>query len=170
MIYINPTSQKVTIMMQVKKRHDALGLLLRDHERVRTLYDAFETAGGDDRYFIASRILRSLEQHGLMENELFYPVLTARLSTADPGAKVLLSAAQDHQQLHKRIAQVRDVLAHDEEFQVEIDRMMADVSRHFEEEERVIFPLARTLLSGAELMQVADDIHRMKEEDPRRAA
>lgn len=156
--------------MQVKKREDALALLLRDHERARTLYEAFETAGGDDRYFIASRILRILELHGQMENELFYPVLAARMSTADPGAKALASAARDHEQLHKRIEQVRDVLAHDEEFQAEIDRLMADVSRHFEEEEQRIFPLARTLLSAAELMQVADDIHRMKEEDPRRAA
>jgi len=156
--------------MRVKKREDALTLLLRDHERVRTLYEAFETAGGDDRYFIASRILRTLEQHGVMENELFYPVLAARIRAADPGADALSSAPRNHQRLHQSIAQVRDVLAHDEEFQVEIDRLMADVCRHFEEEERVIFPLARRLLSGAELMQVADDIRRIREEDPRRAA
>lgn len=158
------------MMTQVKKREDALALLLRDHERARTLYEAFETAGGDDRYFIASRILRILEQHGLMENELFYPLLAARMSAADPRAKTLLSAARDHQRLHKRILEVRDVLAHDEEFPAEIDRLMADVCRHFKEEEQAIFPLARTLLSPAELMHVADDIERMKAEDPRRAA
>lgn len=158
--------------MPMNKREDALALLLRDHERARTLYEAFETAGGDDRYFIASRILRTLDLHGAIETELFYPVLAARLSRGDPeGARALLaSMARDHQHLQKRIAQVRDVLAHDEEFQVEIDRLMTEVCRHFEQEEREIFPLARKVLSGAELMQVADDIHRMKEEDPRRAA
>jgi hemerythrin-like domain-containing protein len=156
--------------MPMNKREDALALLLRDHERARTLYEAVETAGGDDRYFIASRILRTLDLHGAIETELFYPVLAARLSTGGAGAKVLLAAARDHHDLRKRIAQVRDVLAHDEEFQIEIDRLMTEVCRHFEQEEREIFPLARKVLSGAELMQVADDIHRMKEEDPRRAA
>lgn len=158
--------------MQMKKREDALALLLRDHERARTLYEAFETAGGDDRYFIASRILRALDLHAAIETELFYSVLTARLSSGDSeGAGALLtSMTRDHQRLQKRIAQARDVLAHDEEFQTEIDRLMADACRHFEQEEREVFPLACKLLSGAELMQVADDIRRMKEEDPRRAA
>ncbi|BFU94935.1 MAG: protein of unknown function [Nitrospira sp.] len=158
--------------MQAKKREDALAVLLRDHEQARSLYEAFETAGGDDRYFIASRILRTVELHGMIETELFYPVLAARLSAAAPqeAAALLAEAVRDHQDLSKRIAQVRDVLSHDEEFQLEIERLMAEVCRHFEQEEQTIFSLARKLLSGAELMQVADDVRRMKEEDPRRAA
>lgn len=158
--------------MQAKKREDALAVLLRDHEQARSLYEAFETAGGDDRYFLASRILRTLQLHGVIETELFYPVLAARLSTGHPeGSKALLAeAARDHQKLSTRIAQVRDVLSRDEEFQVEIEQLMAEVCPHFEQEEQTVFPLARKLLNGAELMQVADDIRRMKEEDPRRAA
>jgi hypothetical protein len=156
----------------MKKREDVLALLLRDHERARTLHEAFETAGGDDRYFIASRILRTLDLHAAIETELFYPVLAARLSTGDPeGARALLATmTRDHQYLQKRITQVRDVLAHDEEFQAEIDRLMVDACGLFEQEKREIFPLACKLLSGAELMEVADDIRRMREEDPRRAA
>src|SRR5262249_40125519 len=47
----------------LRRRQDALCLLRRDHERAQSFYEGFQTAGGDDRYFLASRILRLLEQH-----------------------------------------------------------------------------------------------------------
>ncbi|HJT20576.1 MAG TPA: hemerythrin domain-containing protein [Nitrospira sp.] len=158
---------------RAKYREDALSLLRRDHEHTQSLYEGFQTAGGDDRYFLASRILRNLEQHARLEEELFYPVIQAK--SAKSGHKAaeesVRTAMRDHQALGKRMAKVRDILAHDEGYQVQIDELMEEVRRHVDEEEHRLFPLACALLDDRELVQLADDIHRMKQEvDSRLAA
>jgi iron-sulfur cluster repair protein YtfE (RIC family) len=168
-----PRTQQQPREGRVKFRQDALSLLRRDHEQTQSLYEGFQTAGGDDRYFLASRILRSLEQHARLEEELFYPVIQAK--SAKSGHKAaeesVRTALRDHQALSKRMAKVRDVLAHDEGYHVQIDELMEEVRRHVDDEERHLFPLACALLDDREMVQLADDIHRMKQEvDSRLAA
>lgn len=149
-----------------KRRDDALSLLRRDHERAQSLYDGFQTAGGDDRYFLASRIVRVLEQHANIEEEVFYPVILARASTRDHhGEDLVRRSMKDHEAARKRITKVKDTLEHDEGYQVQLDELMKLVFRHAEEEEKELFPIARDLLSDAELMEIGDDIRRMKPED-----
>ncbi|HEU4684927.1 MAG TPA: hemerythrin domain-containing protein [Nitrospira sp.] len=158
---------------RVKRKEDALSLLRRDHEQAQSLYEGFQTAGGDDLYFLASRILRSLDQHARLEEELFYPVIHAKAARRGQreGEELVRAALREHQTLQKRMGKVRDILAHDEGYQAQIDDLMEEVRRHVEEEERSLFPMARALLDEQELMQLADDLHRMKQEvDSRLAA
>lgn len=72
---------------------------------------------------------------------------------------------KDHEAARKRITKVKDTLEHDEGYQVQLDELMKLVFRHAEEEEKELFPIARDLLSDAELMEIGDDIRRMKPED-----
>jgi hemerythrin superfamily protein len=150
-----------------ERRDDALALLRRDHEQAQSLYEGFETAGGDDRYFLASRIVRALEQHAHIEEEVFYPVILALASRRDHRyeEELVRRLMKDHQASHKRMMKVRDTLEHDEGYQVQLDELMKFVFRHAEQEEKELFPVARALLSDAELMQIADDIRSMKRAD-----
>ena len=158
--------------MRQKRKHDALSLLQRDHEQARSLYEGFQTAGGDERYFLASRILRLLEQHARLEEELFYPVIQVKsMKEGDRAGQELVQAAlRDHRADGNRIAKVRDILAHDEGYHQQIEDLMEHNHRHVEEEERIMFPLARTLLDEREMMQLAEDIFRMKQEVESRLA
>ena len=159
--------------MRSKRKEDALSLLRRDHEQAQSLYEGFQTAGGDDRYFLASRILRLLEQHARVEAELFYPVIQVKsVKGGDTaGLESVEAALQDHRTLEKLIGRVRDALAHDEGYHSQIDDLMEQVRRHVEDQERKMFPIARTLLTENELMHLAEDIYRMKQEvDSRLAA
>src|SRR5262245_695392 len=125
-----------------KRKHDALTLLQRDHEQAQGLYEGFQTAGGDDCYFLASRIVRLLEQHARLEEELFYPALQAK--SLKEGAKLVQQSVQaalrDHRVIDKLIAKVRDRMAHDQGYHAQIDDLMEQVRHHVEEEERQIFP------------------------------
>jgi len=151
---------------RLKRREDALSWLQRDHEQALSLYEGFETAGGDDRYFLASRIVRCLEEHASLEEELFYPVILARASQGghQRAEKLVRRSTAEHEAARKRLAKVKDMLAHDEGYQVQLEELMREVRRHVEEEEAELFPIARALLSEAELMQIANDIRRMKPE------
>lgn len=152
---------------RLKRRQDALSLLRRDHEQAQSLYEGFQTAGGDDRYFLASRILRVLEQHANIEEEVFYPVVLTLASKRDHrrGEDLVRRSMKDHEATRKCIMKVRDTLEHDEGYQVQLDELMQVMSRHAEQEEKELFPIARTLLSDAELMEIGDDIRRMKPDD-----
>jgi hemerythrin-like domain-containing protein len=48
---------------------------------------------------------------------------------------------------------------------VQLDELMKLIGRHTEQEEKELFPIARNLLSDAELMEIGDDIRRMKPDD-----
>jgi len=152
---------------RLRRRQDALCLLRRDHERAQSLYEGFQTAGGDDRYFLASRILRLLEQHANIEEEVFYPVVLALASKRDQrrGEELVRRSMKDHEAVRKCILKVRDILEHDEGYQVQLDELMKLIGRHTEQEEKELFPIARNLLSDAELMEIGDDIRRMKPDD-----
>ncbi len=152
---------------RVRRRQDALSLLRRDHEQAQSLYEGFQTAGGDDRYFLASRILRVLEQHTNIEEEVFYPVVLALASKRDQrrGEELVRRSMKDHEATRKYILKVRDTLEHDEGYQVQLDELMKLIGRHTEQEENELFPIARNLLSDAELMEIGDDIRRMKPDD-----
>ena len=150
-----------------KRRDDALSLLRRDHEQAQSLYEGFQTAGGDDRYFLASRIVRVLEQHASIEEEVFYPVVLALASRRDHrrGEELIRRSIKDHEAARKCMMKVRDTLEHDEGYQVQLDELMKLVCRHVEQEEKELFPIARSLLSDTELMEIGDDIRRMKPDD-----
>jgi len=150
----------------VRRRDDALSLLRRDHEQAQSLYEGFQTAGGDDRYFLTSRLMRTLEHYITVEDELFYPVILDQASKRDhrQGQELVRASMKEHQVWRKRITKVKDMLAHDEGYQAQLDELMEQVRRQAEQEEQELFPVVRVLLSDAELMQVADDIRRMKQE------
>lgn len=150
-----------------KRKHDALSLLRREHEQTQSLYEGFQTAGGDDRYFLASRILRMLEQHATIEEDVFYPVMLAMASKRDHrrGEELVRKSIKDHEAVRKRIMKVKDTLEHDEGYQVQLDELMKLVCRHVEQEEEELFSIARTLLTDGELMEIGDDIRRMRPQD-----
>jgi hemerythrin superfamily protein len=170
---LQPTSFVSTLMARQQReprstrREDALSLLRRDHEQTQSLYEGFQTAGGDDRYFLASRIVRALEQHANIEEEVFYPVILALASKRGHrrGEELVRRSMKDHQTVRKHMTKMRDTLEHEEGYQIQLDELMKLVCQHAVEEEKELFAVARSLLNDAELMEIGDDIRRMKPED-----
>jgi hemerythrin superfamily protein len=150
--------------VDVRPKRDALSLLHQDHERAQSLYEGFQTAGGDDRFFLASRILRTLEQHARIEAQIFYPVVQARATTreGEQGDLLVRTALEEHDVLHGQMAKVKDMLMREEGFELQFDNLMGQVQQHVAREEEELFPLARNLFTEDELMLMADDIRRLK--------
>jgi hypothetical protein len=79
---------------------DAITLLKADHRVVEGLFEAFESARGDDRKrAIAHQVCVELKIHTILEEEIFYPAFRGKISddTLDEayvehdGAKVLIN-------------------------------------------------------------------------------
>jgi len=150
----------------------ALTLLRKDHEDIQSEYEGFQTAGGDDRYFLANRILRELELHSRVEEDVFYPALQRAIErqTDKKGAALLRIALREHGDVKAHLARVKESRSHDERLGGEIDALMRLVQRHVATEERELFPIAQTLLGDAGLMRLKQDLCERQEELEQRLA
>ena len=57
------------------KELDAVDILKADHEKVLSLFKAYETASPDEQASFAKQIFNELELHATIEEELFYPAI-----------------------------------------------------------------------------------------------
>ena len=143
-----------------------LELLQRDHENIQSEFEGFQTAGGDDRYFLANRVLRELELHARVEADVFYPALQAHVDRQAnrKASTVMRTAWKEHQAIQAHLAKMKDSRAHDEAFISQIDGLMQRVQLHMAMEEREVFPLAQALLGDTGLSRLQRYVETRREE------
>jgi len=141
-------------------------LLHEDHEEVQSQFEGFQTAGGDDRYFLATRMMRELELHARLEEDSFYPVLSdyAEEHAHTKGASLIKEALGEHRAIQDRIMRIKESPAHGEAYTAEIEGLMQQVQRHVRKEEQEIFPLTLALLGEVELTRLRQNMDERKQE------
>ena len=120
-------------------------LLRNDHEGLSVLFDKFKksTARGlNGKRELFNEIRRELLLHSQMEQEIFYPALSA---TASVRASELVSAAeQEHRAVEKLLEELSAMNGPDpRNFESKMTELMDQVSHHIETEEEEIFDEAR---------------------------
>lgn len=139
----------------------AIELLKSDHERVQSLFEDFETAGGEDKQTLADKIIRELDVHSAIEEEIFYPAFQAK---ADKHGKDLVTEAlQEHKNVKDAIRELREMAPESEAFESKFHEMMQDVQHHVGEEEGEMFPAAEEALGDA-LEELGADMQKRKQE------
>ncbi|TYP90767.1 hemerythrin domain-containing protein [Blastococcus xanthinilyticus] len=117
--------------------HDVLRGLLRD--LAETTADELER-----REQLRDRLLRELEIHTQIEDELFYPAVV--------DVSPLLSLAHaEHRQIDDQLATVMRTAPDDPEFVVEVRMLEKTLRHHTMEEEQRMFPQSHAL--GAERLE-----------------
>jgi len=140
---------------------NAIALLKSDHQLVNSLFEDYEAAGGEDKAAIAQKILKELEIHTAIEEEIFYPAFKDK--AGQEGEEEVAEAVEEHQSVKTAIKELRTMDADDEAFESTFMDMMHDVQHHVAEEESEMLPLAEEALSdsleelGAEMMRRKHD-------------
>lgn len=130
---------------------NALAIVKRDHRAIKTEYKKFEAANESERKRIAERIFKALEAHALMEEELFYPIVSTEGSTE--ARNMIESSLAEHaetKQLIQRFRREQDWLG----FGMKINELLAGVMHHVDEEEHTFLPLVRDSLSKTRLEEL----------------
>jgi hypothetical protein len=149
-----------------------LQALQRNHENIQSEFEGFQTAGGEDRYYLANRLLRELELHVTVAAEVLYPAVQARIEQ-EPDRKavtVMRGVWKEHQALQTLLARVNACRTHDDGFVDEIDGLMQRVQRYTDLEERDLFPLAQAFLGEPGLLRLRARFHERREELDHRLA
>lgn len=150
----SPDKQPVTADSE-----NAVAILKADHRRVNSLFEDYETAGGADKIAIAEKIMRELEIHSAVEEELFYPAVKEKAGR--DGQEYVAEALEAHRSVKTAMRELKALDAEDETFESAFMDMMHDVQHHVDEEEGEILPLAEEAL-GDSLEELGSEIMRRK--------
>jgi hypothetical protein len=115
-----------------------LEMLKEDHEKVKKLFEEFESAEGRERGEIAKTAIQELEVHAELEEKLIYPAIREEIDDPD----LMNEAIEEHHLVHVLIAELKRLKPNDERFQAKFSVLSELVKHHIEEEEGEMLPKA----------------------------
>jgi hemerythrin superfamily protein len=139
----------------------AVEMLKTDHQRVHSLFEDYETAGGEDKAAIANKIMKELEIHSAIEEEIFYPAFRGK--SGKQGQDMVTEALEEHQSVKTALNELKAMEPDDDAFESTFLDMMHDVEHHVGEEEGEMFPLAEEVL-GDGLEELGAEMHKRKQD------
>ncbi len=128
---------------------DLLGRLSFEHREVDRLWAQLQLAHRrrlDSQNQLARQIVTLLSEHEATELELLYPVVSDVV-----GEELAEHARHDHADIRIALDDVDGCDPADDEVFVALGRIMTRVLAHFEEEERIAFPMLRAIVPTEEL-------------------
>lgn len=114
-------------------------MLKEDHEKVKGLFEEFESAEQKQRGDIAAMALMELEVHADLEEKLIYPAIREEIDDDE----MMNEAVEEHHLVHVLIKELKKLKPKDEVFQAKFKVLGELVKHHIEEEEGEILPKAQ---------------------------
>ncbi|MCS6288790.1 MAG: hemerythrin domain-containing protein [Nitrospira sp.] len=113
-------------------------MLKEDHDKVKRLFEDFESAEGRERGEIVKTAIQELEIHADLEERLIYPAIKEKMDDPD----MMNEAVEEHHLVHVLIAELKRIKSGDEKFQAKFRVLSEVVKHHIDEEEGEMFPQA----------------------------
>ncbi len=121
--------------------NDAIAMLKREHNRLKELFERFETADRKtEKRGVAKQAIEELRIHSALEEELFYPAIRGQLKNA-----VVNEAEEEHHVAKVLMAELDAMDVHDGHFDAKFTVLAESVRHHIKEEENDMLPKARDL-------------------------
>ena len=140
---------------------DALEILEREHRRFEELLkqgdDTTERARATRRELLAM-LTGDLNAHELMEEKVLYPALQAHPQARE----VVLEGFQEHHFADVILKELHEVATNDEAWGAKFAVLKENVQHHIDEEERIMFRLARGIFSPDELRLLAARMQKVR--------
>ncbi len=114
-------------------------MLKEDHEKVKGLFEEFESAEPKQRGDIAATAIMELEVHADLEEKLIYPAIREQIDDDE----MMNEAVEEHHLVHVLIKELKKLKPKDEVFQAKFKVLGELVKHHIEEEEGEILPKAQ---------------------------
>jgi len=114
-------------------------MLKEDHEKVKGLFEDFESAEGRERADIAATAIMELEVHADLEEKLIYPAIRKHIDEDE----MMNEAVEEHHLVHVLIKELKKLKPKDEVFQAKFTVLGELVKHHIDEEEGEMLPKAQ---------------------------
>ena len=140
----------------------ATDLLKRQHKQVKTLFKKVEKVdNGGERRQLTDQIIRELQMHTRIEEEVFYPAV--RQVHSKKAEEMVDEAFEEHHVVDLVLKELPNVDVEGERFEAKMMVLSELVEHHADEEEKEMFKLAQKL--GADkLEELGERMEQMIEE------
>jgi hemerythrin superfamily protein len=146
---------------------DALELLKKDHQTVKSLFKKAEKADGKALKEIFEEIKTELETHTRIEETIFYPAVAEHEELKDQ----VLESIEEHKQVKTLLKEMDNLTSDSEKFEPKLKVLMENVEHHAEEEEEEkMFPKVRKLFDSEELQELGAKLEAAKKGKQKSAA
>jgi hemerythrin superfamily protein len=133
----------------------ATEMLEKDHREVERLFERLEKAKGPDARLRAfAEVKAALTLHAQLEEGIFYPAV--RTAHDEKVQEDVSEALAEHLDVKSLLADIEGTDPSRDAFAVKCLLLIDEVSHHVEEEEREMFPRARSLLGEERLRSLGD--------------
>src|SRR5438874_10323867 len=146
---------------------DALALLKKDHQTVKSLFERFEKKPSKA---IADRFVRELAIHAAVEEQLFYPAVrqAAEQEELEEADEKVLEALEEHHVAKWLLSEIEKLDEDDERFEAKCTVLFESVRHHIKEEEGPLFRFVRRLLPKQQREALAEAMKAAKKIAPTR--
>lgn len=141
---------------------DAITLLKDDHRRIEKLFRQFERTGEGARKTrkrIVGQMAADLTMHTTLEEHVFYPLVRQSVAEAD---FVILEAREEHHVVELLLDELAKISPRDERFAPKVAVLIEAVREHVEWEEQEIFPLMRSSIGRARVVEIGDAMRKLQ--------
>jgi hypothetical protein len=151
----------VRLMPWKRAEADAIALLEADHRRFEALFEAgaaTTTRAVVRRRRLLASLTAELTVHELIEEKLLYPALASH-----PEARaIVLEGTQEHHVADVLLKELRRMDPRDERWAAKWKVLQESIEHHVEEEERLMFPIARGVLDADALRDLGQRMRRLR--------
>jgi iron-sulfur cluster repair protein YtfE (RIC family) len=141
---------------------DVYQVLMQDHRIVDELFSEIEKSDDRDidrREQLFAKLRKELEDHTLIEEDIFYPLIEKLLGTKE----LVEQLFEEHAGFEAILQEISEVRTNREDWQEKISELKDVVQRHVRREEDKMFPAARKELEESRAEELGRQILEMKQ-------
>lgn len=138
---------------------NAIDLLKSDHQDVQRLLEKGEETTNravKTRMALLQDIKEKLAAHEAVEEKIFYPAMLKK------DKKRILEAYEEHHVVDNIMAELENTDLEDERWAAKFTVLKEMIEHHVQEEEKELFPEAKTMLGKEELEQLGAQMEKLK--------
>jgi len=121
------------------KSNRILAMLKADHKKVKDLFNQYEKADSRSQRAIAQTVIKELDIHAELEEQLIYPAIRAEIEKD----ALMNEAIEEHHLVHVLIEELLSLSPSEEVFKAKFMVLGEVVKHHIKEEEGEMFPEAQ---------------------------
>jgi hemerythrin-like domain-containing protein len=130
---------------------DLVSVLTREHQEQRLLFTELENLDPGEKLqrMLTCQLVTEMVRHAVAEESYLYPVCRDCLPPGDPD---LAAGLSQHDELERLLGRLEDPGLSDDRFAALLTRVITEGRRHFDEEERQLFPELASCVGPDELV------------------
>ncbi|THV28335.1 hemerythrin domain-containing protein [Glycomyces paridis] len=152
---------------EVRQDTDLIDVIVKDHRAFEAVFVALERGGPDTegRKDLVDHLIAELVRHSVAEEQFMYPAAKSRL---EDGADIVAHEIEEHAEADEVMKALEGLGPEDDRFEPLVERLIADVRHHLDEEERHLLPRLRAACDEEELQFLGYKVLAAKEFAPTR--